>query len=42
MGQVLPGCATTAEAVCQAIQNSQASLRTLSRRYGINPKIVAK
>lgn len=42
MGQVLHGCATTTEAVRRAIQNSQESLRALSRRYGINPKTVAK
>jgi transposase InsO family protein len=42
MGQVLHGCATTTEAVRRAIQNSQASLRTLAKRYGINPKTVAK
>ena len=42
MGQVLHGCATRAEAVRPAIQNSQESLRALSRRYGINQKTVAK
>src|SRR6266853_6483226 len=42
MGQVLHGCATTTEAVRRAIQNSQKSLRTLAKRYGINPKTVAK
>ena len=42
MGQVLHGCATTTEAVRRAIQNSQESLRALSRRYGINQKTVAK
>ena len=42
MGQVLHGCATTTEAIRRAIQNSQESLRSLSRRYGINPKTVAK
>ena len=42
MGQVLHGSATTTEAVRRAIQNSQESLRTLSKRYGINPKTVAK
>ncbi len=42
MGQVLHGSATTTEAVCRAIQNSQESLRSLSRRYGINQKTVAK
>jgi transposase-like protein len=34
--------ATTTEAIRRAIQNSQASLRTLAKRYGINPKTVAK
>jgi len=42
MGQVLHGCATTTEAIRRAIQHSQESLRTLSKRYGINPKTVAK
>ena len=42
MGQVLHASATTTEAVRRAIQNSQASLRGLARRYGINPKTVAK
>jgi transposase InsO family protein len=42
MGQVLHGCATTTEAIRRAIQHSQESLRALSKRYGINPKTVAK
>ncbi len=42
MGQVLHGSATTTEAVRRAIQHSQASLRELAARYGINPKTVAK
>jgi len=42
MGQVLHGSATTTEAVRRAIQNSQASIRALAGRYGINPKTVAK
>ena len=42
MGQVLHGSATTTEAVRRAIQDSQESLRSLARRYGINPKTVAK
>ena len=42
MGQILHGCATTTEAVRRAIQNSQESLRALSRRYSINQKTVAK
>jgi len=42
MGQVLHGSATTTEAIRRAIQNSQESLRTLSKRYGINQKTVAK
>ena len=42
MGQVLHGSATTTEAIRRAIQHSQESLRTLSRRHGINPKTVAK
>ena len=42
MGQVLHGSATTTEAIRRAIQHSQTSLRALSKRYGINPKTVAK
>ena len=42
MGQVLHGSATTTEAIRRAIQHSQASLRELAKRYGINPKTVAK
>lgn len=42
MGQVLHGCATTTETVRGAIQSSQASIRTLAKQYGINPKTVAK
>ena len=42
MGQVLHGSATTTEAIRRAIQNSQASLRVLAERHGINPKTVAK
>lgn len=42
MGQVLHGSATTTEAIRRAIQNSKASLRGLSKRYGINQKTVAK
>ena len=42
MGQVLHGCAATTEAVRRAIQHSQESLRRLAKRYGINPKTVAK
>ncbi|WP_094510151.1 IS481 family transposase [Brucella thiophenivorans] len=43
MGQVLHGSATTTEAVRRrrAIQNSQESLRALSKHYGINQKTVA-
>ena len=42
MGQILHGSATTTEAIRRAIQNSQASLRALAKRYGINQKTVAK
>jgi hypothetical protein len=42
MGQVLHGSATTTEAIRRAIQDSQASLRALAKRYGINPKTVAR
>ena len=42
MGQVLHDSATTTEAVRRAIQHSETSLRELAKRYGINPKTVAK
>lgn len=42
MGQVHHGSATTTAAVRRAIQHSQESLRALAKRYGINPKTVAK
>ena len=42
MGQVLHGSATTTEAIRRAIQHSQESLMWLAKRYGINPKTVAK
>ncbi|NTJ42515.1 IS481 family transposase, partial [Agrobacterium larrymoorei] len=42
MGQILHGSATMTEAIRRAIQNSQESLRALSKRYGINQKTVAK
>ena len=42
MGQILHGSATTTEAIRRAIQHSQASLRDLAKRYGINQKTVAK
>ena len=42
MGQVHHGSATTAAAVRRAIQHGQESLRGLAKRYGINPKTVAK
>ena len=42
MGQILHGSARTTEAVRRAIQHSQESLRSLSKRYGINQKTVAK
>ena len=42
MGQVLHGSARTTEAIRRAIQHSQASLRALARRYGVNPKTIAK
>ena len=42
MGQILHGSATTTEAICRAIQNSEESLMALSARYGINQKTVAK
>lgn len=42
MGQILHGSAKTTEAVRRAIQNSQESLRALSKRFGVNQKTVAK
>ena len=42
MGRLLHGSATTTAAIRRTIQHSQASLRVLARRYGINPKTVAK
>ncbi len=42
MGQILYGSAKTTEAVRQAIQYSQESLRVLAGRYAINPKTVVK
>lgn len=42
MGQLLHGSATTTHAIRAAIQRSQASIAELSRRYGLNPKTVAK
>src|SRR6201985_2226377 len=42
MGQILHGSARTTAAVRRAIQDSQESLRNLAKRYGINPKTVAK
>jgi transposase len=42
MGQILHASATTTGVVRRAIQRSSASLRALSKRYGINPKTVAK
>ncbi len=42
MGQALHGSATTTHAFRAAIQRSQASLATLSRELGINPKTVPK
>src|ERR1022692_1295417 len=40
MGPVLHRSATTTEAIRQAIQHSQESLRTFAFRHGINPKRV--
>ncbi|WP_152046340.1 IS481 family transposase [Aureimonas psammosilenae] len=42
MGQVHHASAATTAAVRRAIQHSQESLRSLAKRYGINPKTVAK
>ena len=42
MGQVLHSQARTTEATRREIQNSQESIAKLAKRYGINPKTVAK
>lgn len=42
MGQIFHGSARTTAAVRRAIQDSQESLRAFAKRYGINPKTVAK
>jgi transposase-like protein len=42
MVQVLHGSARTTETVRRAIQNSQASVRSLAKQYSLNPKTVAK
>ena len=42
MGRLLDKCATTTEKVRRARQNSQESIRTLAKKYGINPKTVTK
>lgn len=42
MAQVRHGCARTTAEVRRAIQNSEESLIKLAKRYGINPKTVAK
>jgi RNA-directed DNA polymerase len=42
MGQILHGSATATGVVRLAIQRSSDSLRALAKRYGINPKTVAK
>jgi transposase-like protein len=42
MGHILHPSATTTAAVRRALQDSQESIRTLARRYNLNPKTVAK
>lgn len=42
MGQVLHGSATTTEAVRRATHHSQANLRALAKRYGMNQNTGAK
>jgi hypothetical protein len=42
MGQILHGSATTTGVVRLAIQRSSDSLRALSKRYRINPKMAPK
>ena len=42
MGAVLDGCARTPPRRRAELRASQASTRALARRYGLNPKSVAK
>ena len=42
MGQILHGSARTTSAICRAIQDSEESLRSLARRYGVNQKTIIK
>ena len=42
MGQILHARATTTHAIRAAIQQSQESIKTLAKRYNINPKTVLK
>jgi transposase InsO family protein len=42
MGQILHNSARTTATVRRAIQTSQASIRSLAKQYGINPKTIAK
>src|SRR5918912_734284 len=42
MGDLLHGCARTTPRLRAELQRSQASTRALARRYGLNPKTVAK
>ncbi len=42
MGQILHGSATTTAATRREIQNSEESIKTLAKRYNINPKTVVK
>ena len=42
MGQILHGSAKTTEVTRRAIQNSQGSLKALSRKHGVNQKTVTK
>lgn len=42
MAGVLHGCARTTPRIRSELQGSKESTRTLARRYGLNPKTVAK
>ena len=42
MGQILHGCAKTTYAIREKLQQSQASISSLSKIYNINPKTVVK
>jgi len=42
MGEILHGCAKTTYTIRAQIQRSKASLKELSKRYGLDPRTVKK